>query len=388
MPEWRSKDGTPRPNNKMPPTCPRDCRQGFNRITDASEIDTNLPVVAALIPKLPKVLLHTHLEGSLPRSTLALLSRRNQKPLPFNLERESMLRLLRNGGWPAFAEIIRAVFACFQQSQDFNQAVLGYANSLARQNIVYVEIHCSPWKHFRRGVPLEAIETGLVDGIRAAAQQHAIQIRMICDFVRDADEDADFLLDWVTTLPRSLWPAIGISGGLKSTPLIEMRKICEKAHSRGFRVVVHAGELSSADSVRTAVFQLNADRICHGVRILEDQALAADIVERRIHLELCPTANHILGVGLPYYGSIARLLQMNANCSINSDDELLFGTCLAQEYTALARSGIIRVPDLLSLQRNALYSAFITHEERCARLLGLLSGWERALGTCGELPKN
>jgi adenosine deaminase len=224
--------------------------------------------ISTCVHALPKAILHTHLEGSIPKSVLVELSRRNRIQLPFEPESARIPNVFTSGGWSAFASVIRAVFSCFRGAKDFADAVAAYGLSLSLQNVVYAEVHFSPWKHLKRGVHLDEIEQGLTEGIALSRRHHSVEIRIICDLTRDTDENAASLLDWISDLPRDDWPAIGISGGYRSLPLDEMDRICNVAHRRGLRVVVHAGELSGAESVRTAVNHLGADRVCHGVRVL------------------------------------------------------------------------------------------------------------------------
>lgn len=334
-----------------------------------------MTTISTLVPRLPKAVLHTHLEGSIPRQAVTALARRNGIDPYLALPKISDFGASLSGDWPSFARTIRAVFSCFQKAQDFCDAVVAYAESLVRENVAYAEIHCSPWKHVKRGVSLKSLEEGLTDGMRQANRVHGVNIKIICDLVRDHDEEAERLLTWLSDLPREDWPAIGISGGLDSVPLRQMRAICDTAHSYGLYVVVHAGELSGPDSVRTAIDDLKADRVCHGVRALEDPALTETILERGIHLELCPTANRLLHIGEPNYQSIARLLQLKANCSINPDDELLFDTSLTQEYALLDRSGIIQPADLLRLQTSAFEAAFLSDAEKVQYLSRLRTAW-------------
>lgn len=345
--------------------------------------DLAMATMSESLLRLPKAILHTHLEGSIPEAALLALSRRNGVD-------PALVRPFRgvapavDGHWPAFAKTIKALFSCFQCDKDFLDATLRYGESLARENVVYAEVHCSPWKHLKRGISLATLEAGLRDGAQAAQERHGVDMRFICDLVRDADEDVPGLLDWLSTVPRTEWPAIGISGGLHSVPLRNMRSICDRAHGDGLAVVAHAGELSGPESVRTAVHELKVDRISHGVRVLEDAELTETILACGMHLELCPTANRLLRIGEPHYRSIARLLQMQANCSINPDDEFLFDTSLTREYTVLHQCEILDLTGVLRLQRAAFGSAFLSDTEKAVYQSRLTTAWDSLHQTPGD----
>ncbi len=317
-----------------------------------------------LIEKMPKILLHTHLEGSIPLSTLLMLCKRNEVNLPFPAKSDFIENMCRSGGWPTFRSIFLSIASCFKTRFDFHDAVVDYARRLARENVLYAELHCTPWVHLSRGIALDVIAEGLYSGIEAARKELKIQLKVICDLVRNPAEDAWTILSWMRNLPRSHFVALGISGRPGSVPLIKFQKCCERARDYGLRVVAHLGELEGSFTVRIGVEHLQVDRVCHGVRVLEDNQLLSELVSRQIHFELCPTSNDVLGIGQPGYRSIGLLLTSGAACSINTDDEILFNTSLTKELLILLNRGIIRLIDIIRLQKNAAHAAFICASER------------------------
>ncbi len=321
-----------------------------------------------MIEKLPKVLLHTHLEGSIPSTILHELSRRNRITLPFQMESDALLGTCRINGWKGFLSAFYAINSCFRTRHDFSDSIVGYGEKLARENVLHAEIHCTPWNHLSRGVSLDEISEGLFSGIEIVKGKLGISLRIIVDLVRDPSENVPFIMSWLQDLPKSHFVALGVSGGPESVPLENFRPVFHKARDIGLGLVAHAGELEGPRSIIIALKDLNVNRICHGVRALEDDTVLNQAKSAGIHFELCPTSNKILGIGQDGYISIASMLNSGANCSVNTDDELLFGTTLTKELNILWQNKISTWTGILDLQENAAQAAFIESSERMAIL--------------------
>ena len=310
------------------------------------------------VRSLKKVLLHTHLEGSLPIEAVHILSTRNSVSLPFDMQAGQFAKFCRKGDWKSFRTIFEALCSCFEKSQDFADALICYAQKLRAHNVVYAEIQCSPWKHLRRGVSLDEIANGLLLGAIQGKQRHDVEIRIIIDVTRNPNEDAQRIADWMVSLPKDIFVALGISGGSGARPRLEYSKLAAQVKSHGFFVTVHAGELEGPESVYEAVHALSADRIGHGIRALEDPTLVQRLLDKGVHLEVCPTANRIVGVGAADSSHIRDLLSCGLSFSINTDDELIFETNPSQELERLLDSKILPLETVPHLMRHAANAAF------------------------------
>ena len=131
------------------------------------------------VKKTKKVLLHTHLEGSLPAEMLKSLSIRNKVLLPFDPITDNLTNFCQKGNWQTFRRVFFAICSCFKTAYNFTEAVVAYAQQLQEHGVLYAEVHCTPWKHLSRGVALDEISSGLLLGVKLAEELHNVRVRII-----------------------------------------------------------------------------------------------------------------------------------------------------------------------------------------------------------------
>lgn len=307
---------------------------------------------------IPKVILHTHLEGSLPSKTLALLSKRNKVDLSFNPFSKTIYESIEAHNWDTFRKIYFEICSCFNTEEDFHDSLFQYGQKLHNDGVIYAEVMFSPWKHLSRGVSLETMAKGFISAIEALNTETGITVKIICDLVRHKDEKCEYILDWMRDLPKEHFVGLGISGGSSAVDRINYRSYCETAKKNGFKISAHAGEIEGASSVVEILNYLYTDRIGHGIRSIEDENLINKLVEQEMHFEICPTANKIIGLCRDNFEPIRAIISKGINFSINPDDELIFDTDIDIEINALLSEDIISESSILSLQKNALLNSF------------------------------
>lgn len=153
---------------------------------------------------------------------------------------------------------------------------------------------------------------------------------------------------------------------------------------QGLRVYPHAGETEGPESVWGAIRALDADRVAHGVRAIDDPGLVAHLAAQGIACDVCPTSNVRLGV----YPSIAehpirRLLAAGVRVTLNSDDPALFQTTLTDEYLAVAGTHGLTARDLAALVRTAVDVSFTSKTEKAALAARIDADIETALRESG-----
>lgn len=291
---------------------------------------------------LPKAELHLHLEGSVTPEVALRLAARHGVRLPGD-ERgaEGLRAAYRFTGFRDFLELYIAVSRCLQQAQDVVEIAVDLARRLDAQNVRWAEVTFTPMTHAARGVAFDTLWAGLHEGRLRAEAEHGVCLRWVFDIVRSfpdqAEPTVDFALGMRARDPESV-VGIGVGGPEGDRyPMETIAAAVRRAKAEGLRSLPHAGENAGATSIWTAVRELGADRIGHGVRCLEDPALVDWLREHAIPLEVCPHSNVALAVvpSLPEH-PLPRLLEAGLAVTLGSDDPPMFGTDLVTEYTACA----------------------------------------------------
>jgi adenosine deaminase len=191
-------------------------------------------------------------------------------------------------------------------------------------------------------------------------------------------ESARQQLDELLALNSPAVVGITLGGSEDCFPHDAFRDVYALARDRGLRLSVHAGEALGPESVWQALEALRPDRIGHGVRASEDQALVVYLAERQIPLEVCPTSNVFTGAYPSYQAHPARsLFAAGIPVTINSDDPTFFHTTLTDEYARLPALGFTD-RDVLGLVRNGFRCAFLPQADIAQYLHRLDAAWGAA----------
>ena len=160
---------------------------------------------------------------------------------------------------------------------------------------------------------------------------------LVADLVRDFGPDrGEITLSEINEVQQLGVVGIGIGGSEQKYPPEAFEAVFARAHQFGFRVNAHAGEAAGAASIWGAIRSLKVDRIGHGTRAQEDEALLDFLMEKRIPVEVCPLSNVKTGVVESYESHpVRRYYERGMVMSINTDDPKMFGNSLAEEYRLL-----------------------------------------------------
>jgi aminodeoxyfutalosine deaminase len=285
----------------------------------------------------PKIELHVHLEGTVRPDTLREIAKRNDYALPDDLE-----SLYRFRDFAHFIEVWILTTNALRTAEDFRQVVTDYAGEAASHGAVYLEGIFSPAERVARGVDWDAIFSGYCDGAQEARELHGVEVRLTPDIFRGAtpEQAADVVRYSAKYRERGI-VAVGLGGMEAEYPPEPYEPAFTLAASLGLGSVPHAGEAAGAPSVRGALEALEADRIRHGVRSVEDPGLVAELAGRGTVLDVCPLSNLRTGV----FRSLAehplpQLVAAGVRCSISTDDPAMFDTDLSRDYEAAASLGV------------------------------------------------
>lgn len=314
-------------------------------------------MILSQLTKVPKVVLHSHFEGSIPKSQIYRLARKNNISLQFDYHDSGQI------SWDIFLKKYTEICSCIRSSEDIAESIGAYAKNLASKGVKYAELTFTPFAHINRGIGYSYLSEGIYTGVSNAISRYGVTIKLIADLVRINVEKPYDLLDWMNDHTYEI-VALGFSGDDSGIPFSEYRDVCEKAKSKGLKIVAHAGELSGPESIELAIKHLQVDRISHGVRVVEDSRLFDHIVKQQLHLELCPTSNLKLGITDQSFSAIRQIIEAGANFSINPDDELIFTTDIVYEYLQLIKHNVLTPASLIRSLFNSINASFASGAEK------------------------
>jgi len=285
------------------------------------------PAFESFVRALPKAELHLHLEGSMHPEFAVELAHAYGVALP----------AFRFQSFDAFIRLYVTLSSCLQHPDDIRNLVVDLGRRLDQQNVRYAEVTFTPMTHVARGFAPDRLMRGLAEGRDEVHTRFGVLLRWVFDVVRSFPDQAEPTLAFAVAMrehdPESV---VGLGVGGPEAGTFDMSTIARtfaKGRALGFHSVPHAGEWAGPQSVWTAVRELGADRIGHGIRSLEDPALIEHLRVHGIALEVCPTSNVVLGA-VPNLAAhpIVQLLEVGVPIVLGSDDPGLFGTDLVQEF--------------------------------------------------------
>ena len=289
----------------------------------------------------PKIELHVHLEGTVRPETLLEIARRNDYALPADTV-EGLRELYEFRDFEHFIEVWVLTTNALRTREDFRQVVVDYAAEAASHGAVYVEAIFSPAERVRRGVAWDDIFAGYCDGAEQAKELHGVEIRLTPDIVRGFPlDEAEPVVRYAAAYADRGVVGVGLGGLEAEYPPEPYASVFALAKAEGLGSVPHAGEVAGPASIRGALDALGADRIRHGFRAVEDEALVVELAQREIVLDVSPVSNVRTGaVGSLAEHPLPKLVAAGVRCSISTDDPAMFDTDLTGDYDAARSLGI------------------------------------------------
>lgn len=321
--------------------------------------------LAEFVQRMPKVELHVHLEGSIRPSTLLKLAEKNHVALPADDE-IGLLKFYRFRDFPHFIQVYTAITRCLQTAEDYQLVAYEFGAGCSRQHIRYAEATFSIATNQRlTGLDWRQVLAGLNAGRLAAKQDFGVEIRWVFDIVRDQPETQREVLEVALAARGAGCVALGLGGNEAGYPPELFVETFLAAEQAGLPRVPHAGETLGAASVWTALSQLKATRIGHGVRSIEDPKLVRQLARQQIPLEICPTSNIRLDIYPDFQAHpLRKLWDAGVAITIGSDDPPMFNTDLNQEYQVLVDHFSFSFDELEQVSLNGVNFSLLPAEEK------------------------
>ena len=338
------------------------------------------------IREAPKALLHDHLDGGLRPATVIDLAREyGYSDLPTE-DVDELSAWFRRGAdrksLELYLETFQHTFGVMQHYDAIVRVAAECAEDLAADGVAYAEVRYAPELSVEQGLTLDEVVKANLEGFRigaerAAAAGHPIVIRALVTAMRQAarsKEIAELAVRWRDEGVVG-FDIAGPEAGYRPTRHLDA---FEHIRHENFHITIHAGESFGLPSIWEALQICGAERLGHGVRIVDDITvrddgsvqlgrLAAFVRDSRIPLELCPTSNvHTGGAASIAEHPIDLLRRLRFRVTVNTDNRLMSGTSMTREMQLLVDEAGWTLDDLRWATINAMKSAFLPFDERLA----------------------
>jgi adenosine deaminase len=325
-----------------------------------------------LLRRLPKAELHCHLDGSVRPATLIELAREYKVPMPARdaetLREYMVVRDART--LEDYLERFSVTLSVMQTPEALERIAYELAEDVGGEGVRYIEVRYSPVLNVERGLSLgEAVDAPL-RGLARAERDHGVTGRLIVCGIRNMAPEVSLELARLAVAYKGRGVVgFDLAGGEVGHPASLHAPAFFYAREHDLACTCHAGEGDGADSVRQAVHVCGAHRIGHATRLVEDDSLTDYVNDRRIALEICLTSNVQTRAASSYEAHPFReYFDRGLNVVLNTDNRLMSGTTLVDEYAHAARHLDFSFDELCAVALNGFESAFLPYAERQALL--------------------
>ena len=342
------------------------------------------PISPQALLRAPKVLLHDHLDGGLrPATVVDLAAESGYRDLPTTDAGElgAWFRdAADSGSLERYLETFAHTVGVMQTEPALKRVAAECAEDLAADGVVYAEVRFAPELHVEEGLTLDQVVDAVLSGFaegsaRAAANGHRIRVGALLTAMRHNARSME-IAELAIRFRDVGVVGFDIAGAEAGHPPTRHLDAFEYLQRENAHFTIHAGEAFGLPSIWQAIQWCGADRLGHGVRIIDDITvdddgtphlgrLAQYVRDKRIPLELCPHSNVQTGAA----SSIAEhpiglLTKLRFRVTVNTDNRLMSGTSMSREMQALVDAFGYGLPDLQWFTVNAMKSAFAHFEQR------------------------
>lgn len=341
------------------------------------------------IRRAPKALLHDHLDGGLRPGTIVDIARATGYDALPETDPDKLGAWFRaaadSGSLERYLETFAHTCAVMQTRDALVRVAAECAQDLAADGVVYTEIRYAPEQHLEGGLTLEevveAVNEGFREGERRAREDgNRIRVGALLTAMRHAARSQEIaeLANRYRDLGVVGFDIAGAEAGYPPTRHLDAFEYLKRENNH---FTIHAGEAFGLPSIWQALQWCGADRLGHGVRIIDDIAsdgrggpvklgrLASYVRDKRVPLEMCPTSNLQTGAASSYAEHpIGLLRRLHFRVTVNTDNRLMSGTSMSQEFEHLVEAFDYTLDDMQWFTVNAMKSAFIPFDERLAMI--------------------
>ena len=336
-----------------------------------------------VVARAPKVLLHDHLDGGLRPQTMidhALASGYTKLPSYDPAELATwFVNACSSGTLELYLETFEHTISVMQTREEIERIARECVLDLAADGVVYAEVRGAPELFTRKGLTIDQVIEATVEGHRqgmAEAKKNGQEIRV--EVLLCALRQNNFSDEVATKVVKYKGKGVvgfDIAGPEAGFPPTDHIKAFDYLRNNAAHYTIHAGEAFGVESIALAVRDCHAERIGHGIRLIDDidfssgtpvlGSLAREILDRQICLEMAPTSNLQTGGAASYEThQIGVMKKLGFNVTINTDNRLMSATSMIREVTEISRGYSWTIDDLHDVARNGIMSAFISDDEK------------------------
>ena len=335
------------------------------------------------IKRVPKALLHDHLDGGLrPETIIEIAQQIGYKKLPTDDPKQLadwFEESCNSHSLVRYLETFSHTIAVMQSKEAIIRVSRECAIDLARDGVVYAEVRGAPELFTEQGLTLDQVVEATLEGYKqgmaeAAREGNKIRVESLLCGMRQNDRSQEVAAAVVKYRNKGV-VGFDIAGPEDGFPPTNQLETFEYLRKENAHFTIHAGEAYGLPSIWEAIQICGAERLGHGVRIIDDidfsgdkprlGPLASYVRDRRIPLELCPTSNLQTGAAKTYSEHpIGMLAKLRFRVTLNTDNRLMSRTSMSNEMSECVKSFGWKFADLQRVTVNALKSSFIPFEER------------------------
>jgi adenosine deaminase len=340
----------------------------------------------------PKVLLHDHLDGGLRPETVVELAAEIGHSLPRAGGPELgawFVESADSGSLERYLETFDHTVAVMQTAEAIKRVASECVQDLAADGVVYAEVRYAPEQHLTKGLTLEQVVEAVREGFEhgMAVAERPIVARQLLTAMRHKARSME-IAELAVRYRDAGVVGFDIAGAEAGYPPTRHLDAFEYLQRENAHFTIHAGEAFGLPSIWQAIQWCGADRLGHGVRIIDDITydaagekaelgrLAAYVRDRRIPLEMCPSSNLQTGAAASIAEHpIGLLAKLRFRVTVNTDNRLMSGTSMSRELALLAEAFGYGLEDFRWFAINAMKSAFIPFDERLAIIDNVIKPW-------------
>ena len=335
------------------------------------------------IKRVPKALLHDHLDGGLrPQTIIEIAEKIGYKKLPTNDPKKLadwFEESCNSHSLVRYLETFSHTIAVMQTKEAIIRVARECVIDLARDGVVYAEVRGAPELFTEQGLTLDQVVEATIEGykegmIEAAREGKNIRVESLLCGMRQNNKSQQAAAAVVKFRNKGV-VGFDIAGPEDGFPPSNQLETFEYLRKENAHFTIHAGEAYGLPSIWEAIQICGAERLGHGVRIIDDidfsssppklGPLASYVRDRRIPLELCPTSNLQTGAAKTFAEHpIGKLAKLRFRVTLNTDNRLMSNTSMSNEMSQCVKSFDWKFIDLQRVTVNALKSSFIPFEER------------------------